>query len=232
LAYPYRVHIGLLAVGSVAIALICGNRASRFLAGCALLALLFFAVVTNANKSPRYLSLLMPFVVLLWAQGIWFVWDGQFRATGILPLWARARASKITAAGLFMLVGLSQLAGNMIYLWQARPADVCAVCHDIDTLIPRESTVYGGMAFWIGLRNHVYVPYQRMPWQQAIDEYHPNIVILNDRVMVHGSYPGEWDSLRAELSEYVAVHGRLLGEVPNGFYGEGGLKVFEVSFDR
>jgi hypothetical protein len=44
--------------------------------------------------------------------------------------------------------------------------------------------------------------------------------------MVAGSYPGEFDELRAELHEYVDAHGKLLGRVPNDFYGD--LKIYQV----
>jgi 4-amino-4-deoxy-L-arabinose transferase-like glycosyltransferase len=227
LAYPYRVHVGLLVLGSIIVAMVWGNHKSRFLAGCVLLYPLYWCTVNNFNKSPRYLAVAMPFVALLWAQGIVFIWDKQLRGPANLVGWARPATLRVIAVALFVLAGVSQLGGNILYLWQSRQANVSSVCREIDALIPRDSTIYGGMAFWMGLHDHLYVPYQRMPWPQAIDEFHPTIVIMDDRVMVHGSEPGEWDSLRCELSEYLEIHGRLLGSVPNSFYGD--LKVYEVS---
>jgi hypothetical protein len=135
--------------------------------------------------------------------------------------------AKAVAAVLGGVLLLTQLAGNAGYLWKFRAADTSAVCNEIDQLIPPKSTVYGGMPFWIGLKNHYYVPYMRMSWGQALDEFRPNVVILDDSVMVNGTYPGEWDALRAELHEYVDLHGTLLGRVPNDFYGD--LKIYAVT---
>lgn len=224
IAFPFRVHVGILAAGSVVVGLVLRNRISRFLAGCVIAYLLYFLVVTNFCKSVRYLGLIMPFISLLWAQAIAALWSRQWAASSRSsgPVFYR-----LAAVALFVLAGLSQFAGNVIYHWKYRTADIAGVCRQIDALIPPRSTVYGGMAFWAGLHGaHTYVPYQRMPWLQAVEEFRPSILILNDRVLIGGSYPGEFDQLRGELQDYVDAHGKLLGSVPNDFYGD--LKIYEV----
>ena len=128
--------------------------------------------------------------------------------------------------GLIALVGLAPLAGNAAYVWKYRHTDISAVCQQIDQMIPPQSTIFGGMAFWIGLKHHTYVPYMRMTWPQAVAEFRPNIVILDDWVMMRGSHPGAWDQLRHELHDFVAHDGRLLGTVENDFYGD--LKIYQI----
>ena len=225
--FPFRVHVGILTVGALVLGAFSRNRVSRFLVGCVLTYLLFFTVVTNYSKNVRYLSSAMPFVALLWAQGIVFLWSQQSTAASGAAGSRSPRFCRYAALILMALTGLSQLAGNFYYHWKFRRADIAEVCRQIDALAPAGSTVYGGMVFWAGLhQGRLYVPYQRMPWQQAIEEFHPTILILDDRIMVAGSYPGEFDELRAELHEYVEGHGKLLGRVPNDFYGD--LKIYEI----
>jgi 4-amino-4-deoxy-L-arabinose transferase-like glycosyltransferase len=226
--FPFRVHVGVLTVGALVLGALSRNRVSRFLVGCVLTYLLFFIVVTNYSKNVRYLNSVMPFVALLWAQGIVALWSRPAPAGAGTARIRGPALSRFFAVGLLVLAGLSQIAGNFYYHWKYRSANIAAVCRQIDSLIPAGSTVYGGMVFWAGLhQGRLYVPYQRMPWQQAIEEFNPTILILDDRIMVAGSYPGEFDELRAELHDYVDAHGKLLGQVPNDFYGE--LKIYEVA---
>jgi 4-amino-4-deoxy-L-arabinose transferase-like glycosyltransferase len=225
-AFPYRLHVALLAAGAVLFGLVYRSRVTRLLATCAALHLLYFLIVTNANKSPRYLTLVMPFIVILWAQAILALWRWA-TAPGAARGPAGRLALQAAALGLFALAGFSQFAGNVLYLVKYRNADLPRLCRQVDELVPRRSTIYGGMAFWINLRQHTYIPYQRMPWKQAVEEFRPTVLILDDRVMVQGSYAGEWDALRAELHEYADRHGRLLGNVRDPFYGD--LAVYEVT---
>lgn len=163
----------------------------------------------------------------LWAQGIVALWSWKSVSRGGPSRSSGRVFYRFGVLGLFTLAGLSQFAGNIYFHWKFRTANIASVCRDIDALIPPRSTVYGGLAFWIGLhRGHLYVPYQRMPWFQAREEFHSTILILNDRVLLHGSYSGEFDKLRAELQEFVDAYGRLLGAVPNELYGD--LKIYEV----
>jgi 4-amino-4-deoxy-L-arabinose transferase-like glycosyltransferase len=226
--FPFRVHVGVLTLGALVAGALSRNRVSRFLVGCVVAYLLFFIVVTNYSKNVRYLNAAMPFVALLWAQGIVALWSRSSTAAVAGAAGRSPAFSRCAAVALLVLTGVSQIAGNFYYHWKFRNADVAAVCRQIDTLVPEGSTVYGAMVFWAGLhQGHYYVPYQRMPWRQAIEEFQPTILILDDRIMVAGSYPGEFDELREELHDYVDRHGTLLGQVPNDFYGD--LKIYAVT---
>jgi hypothetical protein len=225
--FPFRVHMGILTLGALVLGAWSRNRVSRFLVGCVLAYLLFFIVVTNYSKNVRYLNAAMPYVALLWAQGIVALWSRSSAAASGGAAGRSPAFYRCAALSLLALTGVSQIAGNFYYHWKFRNADIVAVCRQIDALIPEDSTVYGGMVFWAGLhQGHSYVPYQRMPWRQAIEEFQPTILILDDRIMVAGSYPGEFDELREELHDYVDLHGTLLGQVPNDFYGD--LKIYAV----
>ncbi len=73
-----------------------------------------------------------------------------------------------------------------------RNADYQSVTSQLDEIIPENTTIYGGMSFWLGLREHRFVPYMRTPWSKAVEKYHPEIVIMDDWVMAEGGLSGEW----------------------------------------
>lgn len=220
LAFPYRLHVALAVVIAVAVSLWRGSRESRALGLSVLLYLSFFLFVTRANKTPRYLALVMPFVAILWGRGVTWLLE----SASTIGASSGTRLRRALAVGVVVALAGSQLAGNILYVWRHRQADVESVTREIDRLIPGSSSIYGGMALWIGLRHHRYIPYMRMTWDRAQSEYRPGVVLLDDWVMVKGSYPGEWDRLRAELRDHVRGHGRLLGIVSNPFYGD--IKVY------
>jgi 4-amino-4-deoxy-L-arabinose transferase-like glycosyltransferase len=226
--FPYRLHIALLSAAAVLVGLLRRRREVRFLAVCVLLYLLYFLLVVKANKSPRYLTLVMPFLSILWAEWVVGLYHRFQSVVDPRPSRAARLGWGVATVAVFFLVGFSQLTGNAAYLWKNRHADYPEVCRRLDALIPPSSTIYGGMAFWMNLRHHTYVPYMRMPWERAVQEYRPNVVILDDWVMMNGYETGEWRSLREQLQDFVAQHGTLLGEVDNSFYGN--LKVYRVSY--
>ena len=223
--FPYRLHIGLLSVAAVVWGLVSRRRATVFLALGVVLFLLFFWAVAKANKTPRYLTCVVPLVALLWADWACRLWT-RWRNRAPSGRTMGSTAALAALACLIVLVGITPLAGNAAYLWKYRHAKIAEVCRQIDELIPPHSTVYGGMVFWIGLQDHTYVPYMRMTWPQAVADFHPDVLILDDWVMVNGSYPGEWDKLRAELHDVAARRGKLLGTVDNDFYGT--LQIYQL----
>lgn len=218
MALPYRAHIGALVLAALAWGVLSKDRRLKWCASCVLIYLLFFVFAVKANKSPRYLTLVVPFVAIIWAQALWLIWQ--------VPVQASNYFRRMSACLLALVLVATQLVGNAMFLWKFRDADYVKVCRQLDALMPPESIAYGGLAFWMGLRDHHFVPYMRMPWRRAMEEFNPSVVILDDWVMVNGAYPGQWDELRKELCSYVREHGRLLGTVSNAFYGD--LKVYEV----
>jgi hypothetical protein len=135
----------------------------------------------------------------------------------------------LTTAVIVLSLGVSQVAGNAIYLWQYRDADYLEVGRQLDAIIPDNSTIYGNMTFWLALREHTFVPYMRTPWEKAIDYWQPDVVIMNDWVMAGNGGRAGRHELRKELYAYIENHGELLGEVKNGFYGD--LEVYKISYD-
>jgi hypothetical protein len=120
-------------------------------------------------------------------------------------------------------LGLSQLFGNGVYLWTARKADYPKTAAALDALIPEGSRVYGSITLWMGLRHHYFVPYIRMPWEQALLEHDPDVVIMDDEEMANPER--RWTELRAELYAYLEEHDwRLLGSVEDDYYGD--MKVY------
>lgn len=225
--YPFRVHIAIVSLGLIIFSLLSKNRTNRLIAGLAVLQLLFFVFVNNSNPSVRYMAVFTPLIAILAAYWCWHLYQASsLKLDNMLQFsWLTDRKA-IIAALIFLSIGVSQVAGNVVYLWKFRHADYDKVITELKTIIPEKSTVYGGMAFWLGLREHQYVPYMRKPWQQALQQYNPNIIIIDDWVMTEGGSKGEWYPLKVELQSYISQHGKLLGEVSNDFYGD--MKVYQL----
>jgi 4-amino-4-deoxy-L-arabinose transferase-like glycosyltransferase len=216
--FPFRVHIALLSILAIARALAVRDPVVRALGAGCLLQLGFFVFVNNSNSSVRYMTPLIPLVCLVSAQWACSLWAASTRAL--------ADPRRLAALAIVVGLGLSQVAGNGVYLWRARNADHPATAAALNALIPAGSRVYGSIIFWMGLRNHHYVPYMRMPWKRAVAEHDPNVVIMDDWLMADPDR--RWTELRQELYEYLDAHGAtLLGEVDGGYYGKH-MKVYSL----
>lgn len=215
--FPFRLHIALVSVALVLLSLVKGPRLIKAVSVLVFIQLLFFIFVNNSNPSVRYMVTVVPLLAILGAYWM-LVWrEAYLQDRGLLSL--------ALIAVVFLSLVASQVLGNMYYLWQSRDADYETVVAKVNALLPAESkVVYGGMFWWLGLRDHTLVPYMRTSWQRALSQWDPDFVIMDDWVMVDGL--DDWSALRKELSTYLAEHGRLVGEVDGGFYGD--LKIYEV----
>jgi 4-amino-4-deoxy-L-arabinose transferase-like glycosyltransferase len=218
--YPYRVHIALLSVALVVLSLFSRTRPIRACAVLVLMQLLFFIFVNNSNATVRYMTTVVPLVALLAAYWLLQAWRGYVERKDLV----RGGCAAFIVAAL----ALSELAGNLIYLRKIRDADYNAVVAEVSRLIPADSVIYGGMFWWIGLREHyTVVPYMRMPWPRAVQDWHPTFVIMDDWVMTGNRVDDNWKPLRQELNEYLAAHGKMVGTVDGGFYGQ--LKIWSLA---
>jgi hypothetical protein len=122
---------------------------------------------------------------------------------------------------------LSQVAGNYLLLYTYRDADYAAVTRELRAMIPRGSVTYGAITFWMSLYDHPYYSWNRTPLEYALNRG-ATYLILNDRVLVHGSGLGldDWVQVREKANAYVKDHARLVGYAPNSFYGN--LEVYQV----
>ncbi len=225
--FPFRAHIAIISLGLIIASLMAKNSINRLIAGLAALQLLFFIFVNNSNPSVRYMAVFAPLIAILAASWSWQLYQAStLNMSNVLQFKWLTDSKAVIAAFIFVSIGVSQVAGNVVYLWKFRHADYQQVITELSTVIPEKSTIYGGMAFWLGLREHQYVPYMRTSWQQALVRYNPNIVIMDDWVMAEGGSEGEWYPLKKELDAYLTQHGKLLGEVSNEFYGD--MKIYQL----
>ena len=212
--FPFRLHIALVSAALIVVAVVKRDKVQRAIALLVIFQLLFFIFVNNAALIVRYLTTAVPLVALLGGYWTWKLYSNK------------TRLSLLTTAVIVLSLGVSQVAGNAIYLWQYRDADYLEVGRQLDAIIPDNSTIYGNMTFWLALRDHTFIHYRRTPWKKAVDYWQPDVVIMNDWTMTGQA---ERHELRQELYAYIEDHGELLGEVKNGFYGD--LEVYKISYD-
>ena len=225
--FPFRVHIALISVLVVVAGFTLKERNIRILSAIVVAQLLFFAFVNNSNDSVRYFSAVTPVIAIMVAFFTNRLFQPLERNYSLSSL---IRPRTLSCLALLILMGVSQWAGNILFIWQNRGADYSAVVREIRELLPEgENTVYGEISFWLGLNDNRYVPFIRTSWQRAVELYQPNVVIMDDWVMVGGYNQDDYSSLRRDLQQYMATNGKLLGTVSSSFYGE--LKIYQVSYE-
>jgi hypothetical protein len=80
----------------------------------------------------------------------------------------------------------------------------------------------------MALYNRSYFAWERTPLEYATKTAHPSYVIMNDRVMMHGSGFGEDDykDLREDLTRFVHENGVLIGKISSQYYGD--LEIYDL----
>jgi 4-amino-4-deoxy-L-arabinose transferase-like glycosyltransferase len=203
---PTRLHI-VLALFLSALALYRYDRELLKDILCLILpAMVWWAY--ERNITPRYIATGSPYLALLLAGAVVSLW--KFK-----PKWHMAVAACAT------LLLLSQVAGNALLLYLYRQADYAVVTRQLRAIIPADAHVYGALTFWMALYDMPYYSWNRTPVKYAVDRG-VNYLILNDRVLVHGSGQGtdDWVERRTEAADFVRDHATLIGHAPNPFYGD------------
>ena len=213
---PLRLHVALALIAAGLILW----RLKRFIALDLLLCIganvLWWTYLVN--KSSRYFSIGAPlFAILLAVAGV--------------AVWQQVRW-RYAAAGVLLLVGVTQLAGNAYLLITSRKADYAGVTKSMRAIMPPGTSVYGITTFWMALQaDHRYYSYDRIPFDYAITVLRPDYLILNDRVMMHGSGFGldDFDELRASSNAFAHRSAALAGTVSSPFYGD--LELYHVCYN-
>lgn len=209
---PMRLHIVLALAASAAVLYRYDRELLRNVLILLAPAALWWAY--ERNPSARYIAVGSPYISLLLAGGLVTLFEAKVA-------WRKATA---TVGGLLLL---SQVGGNCVMLYVYRQADYLAVTRQLRSLIPAGACTYGALTFWMALSDRPYYSWNRTSLQYALD-HGATYLILNDRVLVHGSGYGEddWAQLRNEADAFVRGHARLIGRAPNPFYGD--LEIYHV----
>jgi hypothetical protein len=119
----------------------------------------------------------------------------------------------------------AQIGANVFLLRAARKADYTKVGRELSSVVPAGETAYGTITFWLALRDHPYISYERTdPWM-AVRDYHVRYFIVGDRMMTLGNaWDADFDRTLHEHLAQVTAQSELVGEFPDPYYGD--LKVF------
>jgi len=210
---PTRLHI-VLALFLSAIALCRYDRDLLKNILCLILPTMFWWAYLR-NITPRYIATGSPYLALLVAGAVVALWSSR-------PRWRKAVAACAT------LLLLSQVAGNYLLLYLYRQADYAAVTRQLRALIPADGHVYGALTFWMAFNDQPFYSWNRTSLKYAVD-HGVNYLILNDRVLLHGSGLGtdDWVIERTAAAAFVKDHATLIGYAPNPFYGN--LEIYRVN---
>jgi 4-amino-4-deoxy-L-arabinose transferase-like glycosyltransferase len=208
---PLRLHIALLIAASLAV--LAWKRRPMFWTLLMLIVPSLLIWPKTANPTVRYFAVTAPYFAL--AAGIAWL---ELRKTRWRPVFAAWVA----------VVVLTQIGGNLLVLRQARSANYASVTRSLRTIVPADARVYGAITFFLALHDRKYYSWHRTPLQFAVDQLGVNYMILNDRVLLHGSGYGndDWQDIRETASAFVRTSADLVGRVPDPFYGD--LEVYRV----
>jgi hypothetical protein len=210
---PLRLHVAVILI--VALAFFPRQNRRFGLAGLTLLAVNLGWLLFLVNKGPRYLVMLSPLFAIVLAYF-------AARSTG--------RWYHKLAVAAMLLVLLTQVGGNVYWLYRYRGANYQTLSRQLQSIVPPGASVYGIETFWMALNDRVYYAYDRTPLKLAVEKLHPEYMILYDRVMMHGSGHGDdtFGDLRTQATAFVRDHGVLAGRVSNEFYGD--LEIYRISY--
>ncbi len=208
---PLRLHIALLIAASLTV--LAWRRPKLFWTVVMLTVPSLFTWPQTGNPTVRYFAIIAPYFAL--AVGAAWV---ELRKTRWKPAFAAWCA----------VVVLSQIGGNLLVLRQARTANYPAVTRSLRAIIPADAHVYGAITFFVSLHDRPYYSWHRTPLSFAIQKLGVNYMILNDRVLLHGSGYGDddWREIRETADAFVRTNADLVGRVPDAFYGD--LEIYRV----
>jgi 4-amino-4-deoxy-L-arabinose transferase-like glycosyltransferase len=172
-----------------------------------------FWLIYTVNKTSRYFALLAPVFAL--AIGAAVAASNSSRRLHRIVLF------------LSCLVVAAQMSANLFLLHEARKANYSKLTEELRSVIPPGQTAYGTVTFWLALRDHPYISYERTdPWMAA-SQFHARYFIAGDRVMTNG-LPGDepfYNSLRRDMAGVIA-QSKLVGQFTDPYYGD--VKVYEL----
>jgi 4-amino-4-deoxy-L-arabinose transferase-like glycosyltransferase len=208
---PVRVFIPLIFLG--ASFLLWRLRRRWFYLEVLLLVPSLLWLIYTANKSSRYLAILAPIFALAMGAAV--------AATG-----SNRKLHRI-ALVCCCLVAAAQLSANLFLLHAARTADYDKVAAELRSVIPPGQTAYGTITFWLALRDHPFICYERTAPLMAANQFHARYFIAGDRMMTNGEQGDDafYADLRQSMAE-VTAQGKLVGDFPDPYYGD--LKVYEL----
>jgi hypothetical protein len=204
--FPYRVPIVLILAFAWLLSIFSKIREARNLAiVVGIHAILSFLIISN--KTVLYSTSLLPLLCVLAAVGI-------FR----LIYWRES-----IAVGLFVVLSLNQIAGDMNLLWRNRNCSYTETVHRLQSVIPVHARVWGSLTFWFGFHQQ---PYRsQYTYLREVESFKPEYMITGDPEVWGKDF---WLPVRDNANKIIGERGTLLAEIPADCYGT--LRVYRLQW--
>jgi 4-amino-4-deoxy-L-arabinose transferase-like glycosyltransferase len=208
---PLRLHIVLLIVASLGV--LAWKKRPLFWTLLALTVPSLLLWLKEVNGTVRFFAILAPYGALAVALAFYALERPRWRI--LLGCWCA-------------LCVVTEIGGNLLVLQQARTADYAGCTERLRALIPPDARVYGAITFFMALHDRPFYSWNRTPLDLAVGKLAVNYLVLNDRVLLHGSGYGkdDWQELRETVNAFVRSNAELVGTAPDRFYGD--LEVYRV----
>lgn len=221
--FPYRVPIVFILAFAWLFSMFSKIREARNLAIVAgIHAILSLLIISN--KTVLYSTSILPLLCILAAVGIdELLGESRSMAERIrnifrLPYWRES-----IAVGLFVVLSLNQIAGDMSLLWRNRNCSYTQTVHRLQSVIPVNARVWGPLTFWFGFPQQ---PYRsQYTYLREVESFKPEYMIAGDPEVWGKDF---WLPVRDKANKIISERGTLLAEIPADCYGT--LRVYRLQW--
>ena len=180
------------------------------------------SILIISNKTVLYSTSILPLLCILAAVSIDKLLGesrsiaGRLKNIFRLPYWRES-----IAVGLFVLLSVNQLAGDVSLLWRNRNCSYTETIQRLQAVIPANARVWGSLTFWFGFHQQPYrSQYTRL---QEVDSFKPEYMITGDPEVWGKDF---WLPVRDKANKIIDERGTLLAEIPADCYGT--LRVYRL----
>lgn len=188
-----------------------------------------------SNRTPRYLTVLMPFITILVVKMIRDIIHRQKspepRSTSKLA--KKNRTATIGAVALAIVYFANQAGGNAFSIWRTKGCGYSNFIKQVREIVPPHSKVWGTMTFWYGFYDYSF----RTQYTDDLMSFRPDCVLLYDNDIwrkqtgVSGrenDKSARWQPLRKQLTDLIEKRGTYLGAVSSSCYGN--IKIYRLNW--
>jgi 4-amino-4-deoxy-L-arabinose transferase-like glycosyltransferase len=237
--FPYRLLIFLIQLAALAFAFY--ERREKFNRAALIFVMvhiLLFPVLIS-NKTPRYMTVLMPILVILVMRMIWSMAGWKFNNSPHEAFNSISKLSRSTVIplGLALILFANQAAGNAWAMWQSRQCDFPTLAEQMRVIVPADSKVWGPMTFWLIFYDYHYRTQITIKDDETMREFQPDYVVIGDSEIWGNQkgvtkrvdpYYAKLEPVRIMLTRLVAERGRLAGSISNNCYGD--IEIYKLQW--
>ena len=125
---------------------------------------------------------------------------------------------------------VAQCGANLFLLRAARQANYPQLTTELRRIVPPGAPVYGTITFWLALREHPFISYERTEPLTAANTFGAQYFITGDRMMAQVDDSRKDDTFYSELNRQLAIiaaRSSVAGHMDDPYYGD--LTIYQLN---